>query len=670
MLTVVYCTRQTNPEHKEHLIKTSGLHKYIEVIEIINNGESLTKAYNRGLKQATNDIVVFCHDDITIETKQWGSKLLKQFERHSEYGIIGVAGTKYMSASGQWWENRKKMYGRVGHTHEGKSWVSNYSEDLGHDIEEAVVVDGVFFAIDKRKLQTEFNENFEGFHFYDISFCFENYLKGVKIGVITAIRINHKSIGMTNQAWDDNRIKFATTFKDNLPVEIKKVLRKGQKLKVLIGCLNFKGDTTEEKYTLNLIKKLKEENCDITLVSTVDKKYGNLVSQMGVKIGSLQEPPGFKLGDGKWSLKTANGDVLSEPNTLYKISDVNFDMIYLSQKPIVDHLSRLYPDTEVICSILSTDKSVDEPVVSPQIVKYLAVSNEVKDLLVNRFSIDASKIELVLPTVETIVRPKLKKGPIKIVTGWSDRGGSTNAFIALTNALNKAGYDATLYGPHPWHLDKCKAKIFNEEFKALPTDRMIVHFMQLPTRPNAGKVVLACHEKNLYEVGSVYQFWDEVVFLNERHKQYHSTYTGKSVIIPNLRESFIRKDKSGLEKIAGIIGSFDDNKQTHVSIQRALNDGCEKVYLFGDPHGAYYDTFVKPMLNDKVIVHGFSTDKQAMYDMIGCVYHSSKSEVACLVKDECEATGVIFNGNEATDNPPVLLSNDEILAEWIKLLEL
>jgi hypothetical protein len=24
---------------------------------------------------------VFCHDDITIETKQWGSKLLKQFEK-------------------------------------------------------------------------------------------------------------------------------------------------------------------------------------------------------------------------------------------------------------------------------------------------------------------------------------------------------------------------------------------------------------------------------------------------------------------------------------------------------------------------------------------------------------------------------------------------------------
>jgi len=41
MITVVYCTRKSNPEHTERLIKSSGLHKHIEVIEIINNGESL-----------------------------------------------------------------------------------------------------------------------------------------------------------------------------------------------------------------------------------------------------------------------------------------------------------------------------------------------------------------------------------------------------------------------------------------------------------------------------------------------------------------------------------------------------------------------------------------------------------------------------------------------------
>jgi len=50
---------------------------------------------------------------------------------------------------------------------------------------------------------------------------------------------------------------------------------------------------------------------------------------------------------------------------------------------------------------------------------------------------------------------------VKIVSGWSNRGGSTFAFINLTNALNKAGYDTTFYGPHEWHLDKCKSGRMN-----------------------------------------------------------------------------------------------------------------------------------------------------------------------------------------------------------------
>ena len=75
------------------------------------------------------------------------------------------------------------------------------------------------------------------------------------------------------------------------------------------------------------------------------------------------------------------------------------------------------------------------------------------------------------------------------------------------------------------------------------------------------------------------------------------------------------------------------------------------------------------MCSDKVIVKGFLEDKQALYDMIGCVYHSSISEVACLVKDECETTGTIFHGNEVTNNPPNLLTNEEIIAKWVKALK-
>ena len=674
MISVVYCTRQTNPEHKEHLIKSSGLHKHLEIIEIINNGESLTTAYNRGLKQATNDIVVFCHDDISIETKQWGNKLLKMFEKHPQYGILGVAGSKQMPVSGRWWETPRKMYGRVAHTHEGKTWLSTYSDDLNQEVEETVSVDGVFFAIDKTKIKKPFNEEVVGFHFYDVTFCFENYLEGVKVGVTTIVRINHKSIGMTNDEWENNRQQFAENFKNNLPVDIKKVFRKGESPKILISTVNINTGMVEQEYILDLVKKLKKENCDVTIASAIDKKTETLLKQMGVKIFTPQEPPGFKIGDGKWLLKTQQGDVVSQPNTLYKVKDVYFDLMYVDKKPMVEYLLRLYPNTEIVCTIYSLDNPLEEPVVDKMIIKYIAIDEKVKQKLVNLNSIDVNNVELYETNkekVKQINKPKLKNGPIKIMTGWSDRGGSTNAFISLTNALNKLGYDATLYGPHTWHLDKCKSALLdNNNLNVGPNDRLIVHFLQLPNRPNAGKVILSCHEKNLYEVGKIKQFWDEAVFLNQRHKDYHSEYNGEFKIIPNLKTPFILRDKTGLEKIAGVIGSFDENKQTHISIQRALADGCEKVYLFSEPYGPYYENYIKPLINDNVILKGFVEDKQAMYDMLGCVYHSSKSEVACLVKDECESTGVVFHGNEATDNPPVLLTNDEIINKWLKILEL
>jgi len=406
MVSIVYCTRQTNPQHKEHLIKSSGLHKHVEVIEIINNGESLTHAYNRGLKQAKYDIVVFCHDDLTIETKQWGNKLVKLFDKNPEYGIIGVAGSKNMPVSGQWWENRSKMYGRVAHTHEGKTWLSTYSDDLGQDLEEVVVVDGVWFAAHKNRIKNTFNETVEGFHFYDVTFSFENFLKGVKVGVTTVVRVNHQSIGMTNEAWETNRINFSETFKDNLPANVKRTLRKNQKLKILIGCLSYTNFTGSELYVFELAKQLKKLGHDVSICSHIGEPLLSLSHKLGIKMYNIQEPPGYKLGDGKWMLNTPNGNTPSSPNTLYKIQDINFDIIHLNHKPVTEHLLRFYPETPVICSIHSEVISLEEPVLSPQIKNYIAIRPEIKKHIVDKFGIDENNVSVIYnPIDDTKFKP-------------------------------------------------------------------------------------------------------------------------------------------------------------------------------------------------------------------------------------------------------------------------
>lgn len=257
---------------------------------------------------------------------------------------------------------------------------------------------------------------------------------------------------------------------------------------------------------------------------------------------------------------------------------------------------------------------------------------------------------------------------IKIASGYTGPGGSTVALANLTDALNDAGVPCTMYGPHEWHLDRCRAGRL-EELSLEAHDRLITHFLPLQRRPNVARVLLASHEKWWFPVGRIPRHWDRAVFLHAAHRDYHSDYTGEYLLIPNIRQPLTAGDKSGVETVSGVIGSIEERKQTHVSILRALGDGREKVRVYGQVSDrGYFDTHVAPLLGPRVEWCGYVTDKQAMYDSIGSVYHSSLGEVACLVKDECHATNTPFFGNAETANEVSTMSNAAIVALWLEAL--
>ena len=231
MITVVYSTRNENKEFQTHIKKTIGV-KEFEILEFINNGEkSLTQVYNEGLKNSKYDIVVFSHDDVIL-SDGWGKKIIKHFQ-NTDYGILGKAGTTDMSEVGRWWQDTTKMIGIVSHSHEGKTWENRYSANFEDEVIETVVLDGLFFVTHKERIKAKFDENFKGFHFYDVDFTFNNHLNGVKVGVMFDIKITHKSIGMTNDEWEKNREQFVEKYKDKLPYKIKPELRYEIKTKVL-----------------------------------------------------------------------------------------------------------------------------------------------------------------------------------------------------------------------------------------------------------------------------------------------------------------------------------------------------------------------------------------------------------------------------------------------------
>jgi hypothetical protein len=211
---------EENQKFIKHISDTIGV-KHKVVCYPNFNQFSLAQVYNDAIKThiEENCVFVMCHNDIIIRTHNWGKLLLTKFNS-LKYDIIGVAGSTYLPASGMWWEDRSKMCGIVEHTNGMSTWVSEYSKPI-LGAKGVVLIDGLFMTFNPDTILHQFDEDFKGFHFYDLSFCTPNYLDGCNIGVTTVIRILHKSIGETTPQWKNNRFQFIEKYKEELPITYK-----------------------------------------------------------------------------------------------------------------------------------------------------------------------------------------------------------------------------------------------------------------------------------------------------------------------------------------------------------------------------------------------------------------------------------------------------------------
>jgi GT2 family glycosyltransferase len=275
MITIVYSTHKDsnyNSKFQKHLRDTVGL-KDVQIIEYVNhNQHTLAQVYNSGITESIYDIVVCCHNDIKLE-KNWGKKLLEDFSKNPEFGIIGKAGSCYFPESGVYWEKMTQtMVGQVYHHPEGeKKFYSKYSLKLPFLIP-VVTIDGLFISFDKTKIKHQFDETIGRFHFYDHLFCVPNYLDDVKIGVTSSFEITHESVGKPNKEFWDSRLLFVDKWGDSLPLDIKptsvyypeikrKEYKKFKKVAIIIptkgkvdmlfDCINsFRQNCDKDKFTI------------------------------------------------------------------------------------------------------------------------------------------------------------------------------------------------------------------------------------------------------------------------------------------------------------------------------------------------------------------------------------------------------------------------------------
>jgi len=391
MITIVCSSINPSDDYKNHVLKHIGLpNNKVQFLHYKNDNQfSLTQLYNIALKESINDTIIFIHDDLILETKEIGRKIEKLFQKNLDYGIIGLAGTKELSKSGRWWDNSKQMFGKVKHQHNGKTWTSSYSDDLNNNLEETLNVDGLFFAVKKSRLKIDFNEEYDGFHFYDLVFCLQNYLSGVKIGVTTIVKVIHKSIGETNEKWEELRQKFVIDFENELPLKIEQTFE-NVKMNILIGCLSFKELTGSELYVFELAKGLKKENIDVSIISSnIGEPLLSMSKKIGLKIFDINNPPFYVKGDGKWLLP--NGTPSSD-NVLYMSSEPKYDLIHVNHKPITQHLLKLYPNNKFITTIHSEIISLEDPILDDRIIKYVTIRDSISEKINKVNSIPKNRI--------------------------------------------------------------------------------------------------------------------------------------------------------------------------------------------------------------------------------------------------------------------------------------
>ena len=271
MITIVYSThkdKEYNNKFKTHLSNSVGLND-VQILEYQNNNQySLAQVYNSGITEAIYNIVVCCHNDIKLE-KNWGKKLIDDFENNPEFGIIGKAGSCYFPETGVYWERMQQtMVGQVWHHPDGhKKWINNYSPKLPF-IVPVVTIDGLFISFDKTKIKHKFDETIGKFHFYDHGFTIPNYLDGVKLGVTSSFEITHESIGQPNQEFWESKDIFIKKYKSNLPLDLKPIQLFNNsknvtkfKIKEKVAIIIENSDLGNTQKTINSFL----QNCDVNL---------------------------------------------------------------------------------------------------------------------------------------------------------------------------------------------------------------------------------------------------------------------------------------------------------------------------------------------------------------------------------------------------------------------
>ena len=205
---IAVATKHTEADFRNtRLAKSLASHKEKQSIvsytlkPTYQNTFGLCNVYNRYLTKENlkeYGCILFVHDDVHIDSVNFLTCIREQFKLG--YDVVGLAGgSKLQVKKPCLWHLMSKPDSLSGVVAHYKNKYEYYQTIFGPAPREVVLLDGLFLAVKTKSIavhNVQFDENIKGFHHYDLKFCFDCHVAGMKL-TTAPIQVIHDSPGLT-----------------------------------------------------------------------------------------------------------------------------------------------------------------------------------------------------------------------------------------------------------------------------------------------------------------------------------------------------------------------------------------------------------------------------------------------------------------------------------------
>jgi hypothetical protein len=208
MISILICG--INPTYRETITRnietTIGVDYELLYFDNKEENKSISAVYNILKKNAQGEYICFMHEDLFINTANWGVEISRIFQQDPSVGLIGVAGTMYKSRIPSSWSCIDPQFlvcNYIQHFKDKTKKPIAVKYNTTEKEHEVVMVDGLFMCINQdlnQKIKFD-EETIKGFHGYDFNLSLQTIQLKKKIIATNRVLIDHFSDGHINNDW-------------------------------------------------------------------------------------------------------------------------------------------------------------------------------------------------------------------------------------------------------------------------------------------------------------------------------------------------------------------------------------------------------------------------------------------------------------------------------------